>query len=157
MIRNVWAVLCGTAIENSKTKNLSLIEAFGGLRIVVPSSTPDIFHIQTDHTLGTLWLNTDTENIVAFTVKLSLILPSGKEIEQAKMEKEVEAGAFWKWVVHIQTLTIAGPGLYRLVLRVKKKGAERWKRGAITPFKIEYDTQEDAVFLELPPRQDGSE
>ena len=157
MIRNVWAVLCFKAIENHHTKNLSLIESFGGLKIVVPPSAPDTFNIQTDYMLGTLWLNTDAENDVAFTVKLSLIVPSGKEIEQAKMEKEVEAGAFWKWMVNIQTLAIAGPGLYRFVLRVKKKGAERWKHGATTPFKIEYDTQEDAVFVEFSPKQDESE
>jgi hypothetical protein len=151
----VASVLARHAIEAKKNGALSIIDIVEGMEVQIPPGLPvETTGMLVDFQLVTQLRNLDFENEASGALNARLYAPNGEEILGADAETTMEPGKGHRWFVNIESIRLAGEGLYTFRIR--------WSEGdesteSTYPLTIAYKITEGVRVLKAEPEETQDE
>jgi hypothetical protein len=142
MIDHIWTVLCSRAVIDRDSNNVSLQNVLEQINLPFEPDPEKIFGIEFD--VISLWKRADPETPVKGLSLLTIISPSGKEVDKTEIELNLTTHQRLRTRRRFVGLPITETGQYIFKVKLQKGG--KWRNVASIPLDV----------LVIPPESDKS-
>ena len=142
MIRHVWSVLCQSSSIDNETNHISLFDVLDSLTIYGNPKEEITIPLKVD--VVCLWVRADEETPCRGTMRLSYLKPAGKSFDPIEAEINLIDVMFFRNRLHVEMLSLAGPGIYKFCVELKDEVDDSWNKVAELPFIVKYENRREA-------------
>ncbi len=148
-IKHIWSILCQRSIIDSQTNNISLLDSLEQVEIVIDQaaskvdpkvdivSAPKALPYQ--YSLVSFWTrgDEDTKEIINGSIKIQIVDPSGKKIQENNSEVKIPQGLQRiRNVAKYTHIFVTSSGTYRFRVSMKSKGDIDYEPVAEIPLEV---------------------
>lgn len=155
-VKPIWSVLCQEASVDKDTNNISLFKVVEQLQFGIkmedldklkgdpkfdptkPIAFPFVMH------LVILWKNLSTKSVLGFPVKISLMDPNEKIIDEMSVDFRFEEGRDrLRTIISINRVPVTKSGEYTYSVMTKQHKDDNFKEVCAIPIRIDLDLRRD--------------
>lgn len=141
MVDHVWSVLCGQAIVDERSNNVSLINVLETVTFVGPAPPADgDVRLPFEAELVSVWTRSDPDIAAYGQAKLLIQTPSGKQREGPLVEIDLSDQLVFK-TIGVVALPFSELGLYYFIVQLQHK--DEWVQVSKIPLLVHLEKEED--------------
>jgi hypothetical protein len=141
---HVWTVVCKRAIQDSATRNYTLVEAIEQVGLVPPPEATFPITVPFEHDILTLWARSNPAEPETCRVRTRLLAPDGAELGKVEQTIDLSQHLRVRSRGTSAALTIAGEGWHEYEVSVESDDDD-WSTVARVPLVIAFVPEEPAA------------